>query len=84
MAKHREHDTEMQMYVEECMRLRTILEQTMVQTDAFAQQQQHCSMTEQIHSDEQVRLQNALFQQEVELNNERQVKTHLEEAYISE
>lgn len=39
MCKHKESEIDVQTYVEECMRLRTILEQTMIQNEALAQQQ---------------------------------------------
>ena len=38
MSKGREADNEIQTYIDECMRLRTILEQTMIQNDAYATQ----------------------------------------------
>lgn len=39
MSKSRENDNEVQTYVEECMRLRSILEQTLIQNGALLQQQ---------------------------------------------
>ena len=35
MSKSRENDNEVQAYADECLRLRTILEQTLVQNDAL-------------------------------------------------
>jgi hypothetical protein len=32
------HDSEMQVYIDECMRLRSLLEQTMIQNQDFASQ----------------------------------------------
>jgi len=37
MSKHKESDNEVQAYAAECMRLRSLLEQTLIQNDALAQ-----------------------------------------------
>ena len=37
LAKHRENESEVQAYADECLRLRTVLEQTLIQNDAMAQ-----------------------------------------------
>ena len=36
LAKHRENESEVQAYADECLRLRTVLEQTLIQNDAMA------------------------------------------------
>ena len=36
LAKHRESESEVQAYADECLRLRTVLEQTLIQNDAMA------------------------------------------------
>lgn len=40
MSKSRECDNEVQTYVDECMRLRSIVEQTLMQNDVLMQQNQ--------------------------------------------
>lgn len=38
LSRQNEGDTELQVYIDECMRLRSLLEQTMIQNDALATQ----------------------------------------------
>lgn len=38
LSRHNETDSEMQVYMDECMRLRSLLEQTMIQNQDFASQ----------------------------------------------
>jgi len=37
VSKYKEAENEVQTYIEECMRLRSILEQTMIQNEALSQ-----------------------------------------------
>ena len=39
MSKHTENDSEVQAYADECFRLRSLLEQTLIQNDSLAQGQ---------------------------------------------
>jgi quinol monooxygenase YgiN len=38
LSRQNEGETELQVYIDECMRLRSLLEQTMIQNDALATQ----------------------------------------------
>ena len=38
LSRQNEGDTELQVYMDECMRLRSLLEQTMIQNDALTSQ----------------------------------------------
>ena len=61
MSKGREADNEIQTYIDECMRLRTILEQTMIQNDAYATQQNNMAAVEDGVHEDHARMQEALF-----------------------
>jgi len=84
VSKHREADNEIQTYIDECMRLRTLLEQTMIQNDAFATQQNNLAAAEDGVHEDQARLQEALYAQEAQLNQEREVKGNLQVAVMNE
>ena len=84
MSKHRESDNEIQTYIDECMRLRTLLEQTMIQNDAFAAQQNNLAAAEDGVQEDQARLQEALYAQEAQLSQEREVKGNLQVAVMNE
>lgn len=84
MSKTRENDSEVQAYASECMRLRNLLEQTLIQNDSLLQNQQNQgSVATGNLPDDQARLQEALCEQENILNQERQEKNNLQISLMS-
>lgn len=78
VAKHRETDNEVQAYVDECMRLRSMLEQTLIQIEILQQQtQSNLQQADNGMQEDQARLQEALYEQENVLNAEREEKNNL-------
>jgi hypothetical protein len=47
LSRHRESDNEIQSYIDECMRLRSLLEQTIIHNDALSNQQNNLAMVEE-------------------------------------
>lgn len=82
MSKSRENDNEVQSYADECLRLRGILEQTLMQNEQLVQQQQRQQNDGIVGSgglqEDQARLQEALYEQENILNQEREEKNNLQ------
>ena len=84
MCKHKESEIDVQTYVEECMRLRSILEQTMIQNDELAQQQNNIVTNEEGMHEDNARMQEAYYAQENQLNMERADKNNLQVAMLNE
>ena len=83
LSKHKEGENEVQAYADECMRLRSLLEQTLIQNDALSQQlnDQNQNIVNQESAngleEDQARLQEALYEQENIINQEREEKNNL-------
>lgn len=56
LSRHRESDNEIQSYIDECMRLRSLLEQTIIHNDALSNQQNNLAMVEEGVVEDQARL----------------------------
>lgn len=83
LCKVSEVEAELQMYIEECLRLRGLLEQTIVEKDQAVYQQSNVEMQEQYQAEDQARIEEAFYEKEVELQRERETKNNLEVQVIS-
>lgn len=61
MSRQTENDTEIMAYMDECMRLRDLLEQTMIQNNALSSQQTNQQIQDEGAVEDQNRLQEALY-----------------------
>ena len=90
MSRHREAENEIQAYADECVRLRNLFEQTLMERDGIIPQLASSSPpqheqsnlkgaidTKNEQQEGQARLQEALFEQENILNQEREEKNNL-------
>jgi flagellar biosynthesis/type III secretory pathway chaperone len=60
LSRHRETDNEVSAYADECLRLRTLLEQTLIHNDSLYQQQNNVALHEEAINVNGVRLQEAI------------------------
>lgn len=84
LCKVSEVEAELQMYIEECLRLRGLLEQTILEKDQAVYQQNNVEMHEQYQAEDQARIEEAFYEKEIELQRERQTKNNLEVQVISQ